>query len=378
MPRFRIGTDDFKELLDEGGYFVDKSMLIRDVIDGNKVTLLPRPRRFGKTLNMTMLRYFFEKSEEDRLALFSGLAIAADPDAMTRQGTCPVIYLSLKDIKGRNWTEARSMLCDRLAALYKEHNAVCASLAPDERDAFERLSNRTATNAEQKQSLKHLVTHLHTHHGQPVVLLIDEYDTPLIEAWQHGYYDEMVDFMRSWLGGGLKHEYAPALFRAVLTGILRVAKESIFSGLNNLKVASVLEADSFSDKFGFTQPELDQVLDEFNLTQLSCDMQQWYNGYLFGGKVIYNPWSVISCIDSHPAPIGPQWLNTASNALIHAELEAGGLELKRDLEKLLAGEPLRYPISDSTVFDDIIDYFRIHMFNLSCVSEIFKIFRETL
>lgn len=353
MPKFRTGTDDFKELIDDGGYFVDKSLLIREVITGSKVTLLPRPRRFGKTLNMTMLRYFFEHSAADRRGLFAGLAIGDDAACMAQQGQYPVIHLSLKDIKGKDWPEAQAAIADRLSFLVAEHADVIDSLDRVRQGEVESIRDKTASLSVLKASLKNLITYLHRHHGQPVVVLIDEYDSPVIEAWNKGYYAEMIDFMRSWLGGGLKHEYAPALYRAVVTGILRVARESIFSGLNNLKVASLLQPGPFADKFGFTQAELDRVLTDFALPELAEPMQAWYNGYDFGGHTIYNPWSVINCIENHPAPIGPQWLNTASNDLIHAELEAGGLELKRDLEKLLAGEELRYPLREHTIFDDI-------------------------
>jgi len=353
MPKFRTGTDDFKELIDDGGYFVDKSMLIKEVIEGNKVTLLPRPRRFGKTLNMTMLRYFFEKTDDDKRALFDGLAISADADAMAHQAQYPIIYLSLKDIKGNDWPEAYASIQDKLSFLMVEHGDVRESVEPVRQREIDAIKNKTADPSTLKLSLKNLITYLHGFHGKPVVVLLDEYDSPIIEAWKKGYYDEMIDFMRSWLGGGLKHENAQALYRGVITGILRVARESIFSGLNNLDVASMLKAGPFADKFGFTQPELDKILVDFSLPELAEPMQTWYNGYNFGGHTIYNPWSVIQCIAEYPNPIGPQWLNTASNDLIHEELERGGLELKRDLEKLLAGQELRYPITESTVFGDI-------------------------
>jgi hypothetical protein len=353
MPQFRTGTDDFQELIEDGGYFVDKSPLIRNVIEGSKVTLLPRPRRFGKTLNMTMLRYFFEQSDVDRRGLFEGLAITADAACMAHQGKYPVIYLSLKDVKGNDWAEARAQLAAKLAALTRQFADLTDSLAPVELRAFQALDDASANDAVMKLSLKNLITWLHAHYGQPVVVLIDEYDSPVIEAWNKGYYEEMIDFMRSWLGGGLKHENARALYRAVVTGILRVARESVFSGLNNLDVASLLRAGPYADKFGFTQPEVDQVLQDFALPELAEPMQVWYNGYDFGGHTIYNPWSVIQCISGHPNPIGPQWLNTASNDLIYAELEAGGLELKRDLETLMAGEELRYPITEHTTFSQL-------------------------
>lgn len=163
----------------------------------------------------------------------------------------------------------------------------------------------------------------------------------------------MIDFMRAWMGGALKHDNPKALFRAVITGILRISRESIFSDLNNLDVASILQPGPFADKFGFTQSELDKILVDFELQNLQAPMQEWYNGYNFGGQTIYNPWSVINCIQKYPAPLGAQWLNTSSNELILEELEKGGMELKQDLEKLLTGEELRRPITESITFTDL-------------------------
>lgn len=353
IPKLKIGTDDFKELLDQGGYFVDKTRLIRSVLDAGKCLLLPRPRRFGKTLNLSMLRYFFENCGESRKALFDGLTVSDDTDAMTHQGRYPVIHLSLKDVKGGDWTVALATMVGKIASLYKQHGYLADGLPEDERLQFERLSGRKADRADLNVSLAILISHLHAYHGQPVVVLLDEYDTPIIEAWGRGYYDEMVDFMRCWLGAGLKHENGPALFRAVITGILRVAKESIFSGLNHLETWTTLTPGPFADKFGFTQSEVDLLLTDFQLPGMSEPLREWYNGYDFGGVTIYNPWSVVSCVNRYPAPVGPQWLNTASNHLVYKELEDGGMEIRRDLEKLMAGRELRYPIDESITFGDV-------------------------
>ncbi len=353
MPRLKIGTDDFMKMRDEGGYFVDKSRLVRAVIDGSTCQLLPRPRRFGKTLNMSMLRYFFERGNQDRRGLFDGLAVAGDAEAMAHQGRYPVLFMSLKDIKGSDWPAAREALVAKIANLYLACDELAPGLAYIHRQMYDRLCRGEGSEADIKSSLANLITWLHAHHGQPVVVLIDEYDSPVIEAWNKGYYEEMIDFLRGWLGAGLKHEDGPALFRAVITGILRVAKESIFSGLNNLDVWTTLTPGPLADAFGFTQPEVDRLLDDFGLPELGGPIRDWYNGYDFGRVTIYNPWSVACCVSRHPAPIGPQWLNTASSELVYAELEAGGLEVKRDLEKLLAGEELRYPLNDSVTFRDI-------------------------
>ena len=221
--RIRIGTDDFSELRRENGYFVDKSLLIREVIDGSKVLLLPRPRRFGKTLNLSMLRYFFERvdgeeQQAERRALFTGLEIFRDAEARTHQGQYPTIFLTLKNIKGRTWSEARSFLQAHISALYRNCEAVREVLAPEEREEYDAICLRRANEAAVKQSLAHLITYLSRRYGKPVVVLIDEYDSPAIEAFRHGYLEEMLEFLRAWLGAALKHENGPALFRAVLFG----------------------------------------------------------------------------------------------------------------------------------------------------------------
>ncbi len=356
--RIRIGTDDFSELRNDNGYFVDKSLLIREVIDGSKVTLLPRPRRFGKTLNLSMLRYFFERvpdeaERERRRALFSGLAIERDAEAMEHFGRYPTIFLTLKNVKGQSWEEVEEVLWGIVSRLYKQHAPVLPSLELDEREMFEALRLRRGTVAQLKQSLAELIVFLYRYYGLPVVVLIDEYDSPAIEAFRKGYLEEMLDFMRSWLGAALKHENGPALFRAVVTGILRIARESIFSGLNNLKAASVLNPGRFADKFGFTEPEVERLLADYDAADRMPEVRDWYNGYKFGNSVIYNPWSVLNYIDDLPNPAQPQWLNTASNTLVHEELEKGGGAIRRDLEKLLAGTELRYPLREDTVFADV-------------------------
>jgi hypothetical protein len=354
MPQFRIGTDDFKELIGEGGYFVDKSLLIREVIDGSKVTLLPRPRRFGKTLNMTMLRYFFEKTEDNTASLFEGLEISHHPEYLKHQGQYPVIYITLKQIKGENFFEIDLQLRKLVSQLYTLHKPAAKILDNElTRSDFADLCNGTSTNAALKNSLRDLITTLYQYHKKPVIVLIDEYDSPLIESWTNGYYDEMTTFMRSWLGGGLKHDTASALYRAVVTGILRVAKESIFSELNNLKVCTTLLPNTLSQMFGFTEEEIQKILIDFNLLDHASTIREWYNGYSFGTKTIYNPWSVTNYIDNLPAPPGPHWLNTSSNALIYEELQAGGLEIEKDLQSLLSSVELRYPINETITFRDI-------------------------
>jgi hypothetical protein len=319
--KFRIGTDDFKRLRDDGGYFVDKTLFIKEIIDGNDVTLIPRPRRFGKTLNMTMLRYFFERSQEERRYLFEDCAIATFPAYMQHQGQYPVIFVSLKDLKRDTFAQFIEAFRIALAHLYRSFQAVHSIIAAGARERFFRIMNEQATLNDLLTSLKDLISYCSSYYKKPVVVLIDEYDTPMIEAFSRGYYDEMASFMRSWLGAGLKPEFGQVLFRAVVTGILRIAKESIFSDLNNLDVASPLLIGPFADKFGFTEPEIEQVLDDFGVQDHAAVIRDWYDGYSFGGHTIYNPWSVISYIQAIPNPPGPKWLNTSSNALVYEELE---------------------------------------------------------
>jgi len=353
MPIFKVGTDDFKELRDDGGYFVDKSLLIKEVIAGSKALLLPRPRRFGKTLNLSMLRYFFEHTPDDHSYLFQDLAIASLPEVMAKQGKYPVIFLSLKDVKGNNWEESWTELRKNIRFLFRRHAYLLDSLESYQRVDFNAVLVNTGHEDLFRSSLKDIIQYLYEYHRQPVVVLIDEYDSPMIEAWDKGYYHPMADFMRSWLGGGLKHVEGAAVYRSVVTGILRIAKESIFSGLNNLDVWSTLSPGPFADKFGFTEEDVRRILLDFGQESASENIRAWYNGYNFGGVTIYNPWSVSQSVNRFPSAPEPHWLNTASSQLVLTELERGGMELKRDLEKLLAGEELRYPISNTITFEDI-------------------------
>ncbi len=354
MRNLNIGNSDFKKLRLNNEYFVDKSLLIKAVLDGSDVTLLPRPRRFGKTLNMTMLRYFFEKTSASNADLFTGLKIADDAEAMQHQGQYPVIYLSLKDIKGETWEQALKKIGIKIAEIFNVHKNIAKRVDNGQAERFHDILKERADRTTLTLSLSELISHLYIFYQKPVVILIDEYDSPVIEAYQNGYYNEMISFMREWLGGGLKHTDGQATFRAVITGIMRITRESIFSDLNNLDVCSILTPGSFADKFGFTESEVKQLLADFQLSKQFPAVQEWYNGYKFGGNVtIYNPWSVVNFVKKYPAPIGPQWLNTSSNGLVHQELANGGLELKRDLEKLLTGAELRYPITEYTIFEDI-------------------------
>jgi hypothetical protein len=352
--RFLIGTDLFKEYRETGGYFVDKSLLIANIIHGDKVTLIPRPRRFGKTLNLTMLKAFFEMDQPNNRELFKGLNIEQDPEAMAHFGQHPTIYISLKDIHATDWGTAHSMLVTSISELIKDHREIWSkSTDAIETETLTALVEHRASPAELQSSLR-LLTKVHYEvTGQPVVLLIDEYDTPVIEARAEGYQAEMMSFLKSWLGAALKPRQAETLFRAVVTGILRIARESLFSELNNLKVSSLLNAGVYADKFGFTEAEVSTILADFDVTDNLSDVRLWYNGYLADDITLYNPWSLINYINDLPKSPQAYWLNTSSNRLIHEEFRKGGTDLKADLEKLLNGQELRYEINENIVLDDI-------------------------
>ena len=353
-PRFLIGSDLFAKHRAENVYYVDKSLLVLDILQGADVTLLPRPRRFGKTLGMTLLKAFFEHQKPENRQLFSGLQIESCPEALAHFGKYPTIYLSLKDIRAENWDMAKAMLVEKIADLVKQHKPIWLGNGDVEVvENLESLASKTAAWPDSLGSLRILMTALYEVTGQPVVVLIDEYDTPVIEARQRGYQKEMLDFLKSWLGSALKPERGEILFKAVLTGILRIAKESLFSGLNNLRVHGLLNAGPFADKFGFTEAEVQKILVDFGGTDKADEVRQWYNGYSVNGQTIYNPWSLVIYIDDLPNPPRPHWLNTASNSLVHEELAKGGLELKADLERLLRGEVLRYEINENTVLDEV-------------------------
>jgi hypothetical protein len=273
---------------------------------------------------------------------------------MAHLGQYPTLFISLKDIRAENWDTAREMLTGAISKLVKKHRALWEkSEDATEREMFLALAEKRASSAELQDSLSSLSKVLYEVTGKPVVLLIDEYDTPVIEARVEGYQSEMLKFLKSWLGSALKPAESEVLYRAVVTGILRIARESLFSELNNLKVSSLLNAGVYADKFGFTEEEVSKILVDFDVVDRTEDIRKWYNGYLADDSVLYNPWSLINYINDLPKPPQAYWLNTSSNRLVHEEFSKGGPDLKADLEKLLNGKALRYEINENTVLDDI-------------------------
>lgn len=344
--RLPIGYSDFAQLRRENLTYVDKTGLVVELIRSTvQAVLLPRPRRFGKTLNLTMLRYFFERSDEDRRPLFDGLAVAgAGEDVLSHLGRHPVIFLTFKDVKHATWAECVRGIAGVLAAevLRLEPLLDRAGLRPEEAAMLGRLRAGTADLAEMGGLLTRLSEWLHRATGEEVVLLVDEYDTPIHTGFARGYYDEVVGFLRHLLGGGLKDNVH--LYRGVITGILRVAKESIFSGLNNLAPYSIL-SQGHSAAFGFTEAETSALAAGVELGPV----RDWYNGYRMGTQVVYNPWSVLNYLHHPQDGLRPYWVNTASDDILQELLIGRGLGVQDDLSALLRGESIRKPISENIV-----------------------------
>lgn len=352
MPKkVPIGKTNFKQIIEQGYYFVDKSLLIKEVVDAAaEVLLIPRPRRFGKTLNMQMLYYFFRKSEEDDAELFRDLAVAQLPEVMAHQGQYPVVYFNLKGIRGATWPAARELLEQLISNFCRAHSHIADGMDHVDRRDFDSLVRREASEATLRNSLENLAVWLRQYYERPVIILLDEYDTPILQAYSNGYYGDMISFMQSWLGGGLKLETHPdVLHKAVVTGIMRVAKESLFSGLNNPKVYPLQRMSPFEDKFGFTEGEIQQLLTHYGLTHKLDEVNEWYNGYQFGNTTIYNPWSIIHYIDDQPNPPGFYWVNSSSNDLVYEILGDPTDQLRDDVETLLSGGSIVQDITDAAV-----------------------------
>jgi hypothetical protein len=351
--RLPIGQSDFRVLREQGYTYVDKSAFIVDVLEASaQVLLLPRPRRFGKTLNLSMMRYYVERSAEDQSELFAGLEVEGSTTARAHQQRYPVMFLTFKDIKESSWDACLSGLAGVLAGLYREHAYLLDSevLQPQERDAFTAILNGTAPVTQAAAALRELSRLLALHHGERVVLLIDEYDTPLHAAYHGRYYDQAVGHLRNLLSGGLKDN--PHLFKGVLTGILRVAKESIFSGLNNLAVYSILRPE-FATAFGFTEPEVAELAELAGAPEANAGIREWYDGYRFGERTLYNPWSVINFLDSEDRKFRPYWIATSSNDLVREMMTTGPHGLRTELEALLSGGTVDKPIEEHIVLRDI-------------------------
>jgi len=338
-----LGVEDYKEIIDSKNAYVDKTLLIKEFWqDGAKVVLTPRPRRFGKTLNLSMLKYFFEKTNQKTADLFKETNIWNYSEYHGLQGQFPVISLTFKDVKVASWESAYAKFtaliseeCKRLS-----YNIAIEKIDIFDLDIFNRLKTKQASGQELVDSLQFLSRLLYEQVGKKVIVLIDEYDAPIINSYLHDYYPEMIDFMRNLLSTALKTN--PTLEKAFLTGITRTAKEGIFSGLNNLSVCTVLDIE-YSDKFGFTQSEVDQLLVVHDLVDKRDKIKHWYDGYIFGQTNIYNPWSLLHCI-KRKGIFETYWANTSDNELVK-KIIAGSKqkvnqEVKNEIEFLLQGHTI--------------------------------------
>ncbi|MCL2073583.1 MAG: ATP-binding protein [Marinilabiliaceae bacterium] len=356
-----IGVEFFASMIEENYYYVDKTLFIRDILDkGSKFTLCTRPRRFGKTLNQTMLKCFFEDTAplngKDTRALFKGLKIeTAGEEYMEHQGKYPVIFLIFKDANKSTFESSYFALKEKITDEFKRHRYLYEKIEDkDDKVLFERLASREASKDEYSSSLGFLCKCLESYHGRKAIILIDEYDVPLENAWRRGFYNDMVDFIRSLMGSALKSN--EHLQFAIMTGCLRISKESIFTGLNNLDVISILE-DRYDEYFGFTQNEVDEMLKHYSLENKRDSVKDWYDGYLFGRKEVYNPWSVINClsrvVENPKRDPQPHWANTSSNDIVKRLLEKSNVDVRKDLEKLISGGIISKKIHEDVTYDEI-------------------------
>lgn len=349
-----LGYDDFAALKDNNLKFVDKSLLIKNILeDSAQVLVITRPRRFGKTLNLSMLHYFFaaEVYGNQTCELFDELYIAQHPEVMSHQGQYPVIALTFKDLKAENISDFYGSLARIISNLYEEHDAVLNrdKFYAHDIQEYDALLSRTATSLQLQNSLHFLSKCLYRQYGKKVILLLDEYDTPIQSGYIHHYYDEVIGPIRGLLSPMLKNNRY--LHKAVLTGILRVSKESLFSGVNNLVVCSML-SDDYAEYFGFTEKEVEQLLIEAGLQEQSSQVKQWYNGYQIGNTVLYNPWSMVSCIRKQGL-LQPYWVNTSDNMLAQRLLTQADLGIKEKIQNLMKGDPIDVAVDEHFVFADL-------------------------
>src|SRR3989339_170133 len=350
MLSLPIGISDFKAIIEKPCDYVDKTLFIRDILHDNAgVILLTRPRRFGKTLNMMMLKYFLDL-REDNQHLFQHLNIAKEKTLCQQyQNQYPVIYLTLKDIKELSYERMYGMFQNLIAELYEEYDYLLETLKPKEQAQFNRYLAKQASSDENKKSLKFLSHVLSRHYNQKVFILIDEYDTPIHASYMENYYKDCMDFMRGFFGAALKDNVA--LEKCVMTGILRIAQESIFSDLNNVSCYTVL-SKFYADYFGFTQAEVNALAQKANMENHLPEIKKWYNGYLIGGIELYNPWSIINYF-KNDGELRPYWINTSGNRLIEEALLKGGDEVSVLLEQLIRGESIEQSIAENMVFKDL-------------------------
>ena len=364
LKKISIGVEDFKTIIEKDGYFVDKTLMIQNLIKSNAmVTLFTRPRRFGKTLNQFMIRRFFEderteKGEKiDNGGLFDGLAITqCGEEILSHQQQYPVIFLTLKSAKQDTYALAYMELKKRLSAEYKRHKYVLMgdTLTADEKERFEAVSRVADDDSLYTDALGFLSECLARYHGHNTIILIDEYDVPLENAYLHGFYDNMIGFIRSLFESALKTN--PYLEKGIITGCLRISKESIFTGLNNLETDSVLHT-RYADSFGFTEAEVQEMLAYYDLSTALPEVKAWYDGYLFNRIEIYNPWSILKYVNDRKDHVTqfalPYWSNTSSNSIIREMVGEADEEAKEDLEILINGGTIEKRVHEDITYGDI-------------------------
>ena len=347
-----IGISDFKTATSDY-YYVDKTLMIRDFLDTKPmVSLFTRPRRFGKTLNMDMIRVFFERTQEDTSIYFRDKKIWQCGDGYTRhQGQYPVIFLTFKDVKCLTWKETFQKICRIISLEFIRHSELESSsiLSPYEKEQYQRFAGGNADAVDYQMGLQLLSMMLHKHYGKASIIIIDEYDTPIQQGHICNFYSEIVNFMRSFFSGGLKDN--PHLAFGFLTGILRVAKESIFSGMNNLKINSILDK-SYSEYFGFTKEEVKDMLRYYDKEEKYQEICDWYDGYRFGDAEIFNPWSVINYIADHCFPKA-FWQSTGNNEIIGEIIVTASSEITEGLYKLLCGEKITTYVDTSVIYPEV-------------------------
>ena len=344
-----IGNSDFKDIIEKKSFYVDKTELIEDVLYKNAtVSLFTRPRRFGKTLNMSMIKYFFDvRNKDENRKLFEGLKIFGS-EYMREQGKYPVIFVSLKDLRGDTWEDTFENLKSFISDLYAEFEDMREIMNKRDKIKFDKIFYEEE-KGDYETSLKLLSNYIYKYYGKKVIILIDEYDAPIINAFDKGYYNEAINFFQVFYSSALKTN--DSLKYGILTGITRIIKEGIFSGLNNLKVDTILNK-KFSEYFGLLESEVIKMLDYFEMKYKIEEVKEWYNGYIFGDKRVYNPWSIINYVDN--GEIKAYWANVSGNTLLENMLDQAGEDVYTDLKRFTDGESIEKYISDGTTIKSLL------------------------
>ena len=366
MKLLPTGIENFKTMIDKSAYYVDKTNFIEDVLS-EQVVLYTRPRRFGKTLNMSMLYYFFSIKEKENSYLFDGLNISKNKDALKVQNKYPTIFISLKEMKSLTFDAQISSFSNVIYELLEKNLEILSSdqLSDTTKDILNKLHNRSSSIEDLKISLRVITNALYTYYQQKVIVLIDEYDVPLQAAYQNNYYEEMVEFLRSVFSSALKTN--DALEKGVMTGCLRISKESIFTGLNNFTAYSVLNNIS-SESFGFTELEVKQLLKDYNLSEKMDEVKEWYDGYQFGNKEIYNPWSTLMYVKNITQDVSFKpisfWANTSGNDIVVKYIQNGDKKLRKEFDLLMNGQSLIKYIKPELTYREMDNINNIYSFLL--------------